>query len=249
MKLRIPKIKSHKSRVPRPSARHSAPGRATRKPSEPSRYRGSHRGVPVFSDGATGTRIPRAVRPSEPVARQRVPGRRLTPLSDRPSDAQPSRGRLLSSRVRKAPAPRARFAGADTVPARIGYQRAQRAELQAQAAAGGGKLDRSAGTKIRTLGQGRPARSRFEGEPSSAEKNRIAKQLHPTAATVRGTSPAKTLGRAKRPAARMPGDPTPPRTPSQKRAASAPMPGRPPRDFARTFFGQHNTSPIGRPPT
>lgn len=162
--VKIPKI-----RTPKVTGRHSSTGRAKRT-SEP-RYRGGHRGTPAAP----------AVRPAEPrsapaaTARRPVLGQRLTPLSDRPNDVRPS--------------PRSRFAGADTVPARIDYERRQRDEIRAQRAAGGGKVDaRLAGAKTKAMGQRRPARSRFTGEATSEELNRTARKLHPAAPTVRGTA-------------------------------------------------------------
>jgi hypothetical protein len=110
--------------------------------------------------------------PPARVSRRAAPPRRLTALSDRPNVS--------------APGPRDRFAGAD-VEARVAgakYERAQRAELREQAAAGGGKLARTTGG-TRARGSGDP-RARFRGDASSDELNVTARKLHPSAPTVRG---------------------------------------------------------------
>lgn len=122
------------------------------------------------------------------------------------------------------PSPRSRFAGADTVPARIDYERRQRDELRAQRAAGGGKVDaRTRGATTKKMGQRRPARSRFTGESSSAELNATAKKLHPQAPTVRG--------RASRPSASLPG------YGKAGRHSTDPNPETYGRGFAAGFFG------------
>lgn len=117
--------------------------------------------------------------------------RKLTPLDNRPYE------------VNAPKSPRERFRGGDGVAARIDYERRQRDELRAQRAAGGGKMDaRSKDARRRgDMGQRVPARSRFAGESSSAERNATARKL-PT------HGPARAVGTAGRQPSAIPSHPS-----------------------------------------
>lgn len=181
-----------------------------------------------------------------PVPRRRTPpGRRVTPLTDRPND----RGA------------RARFAGVGEGEQRVAagkYDRAQRAELRAQSEAAGGKVTgHTRGAPARKTAPG-SARSRFPGRATPAELNEQARRAVPKPST-----PAR--GVARRAPTPLPGDAAKQSTARQRQAkmtgadyaGTQHMPSR--RTVGDRFFGKNpptryaaGTSTtgrsVGRPP-
>lgn len=156
------KIRFPKLRAPNVTGRHAGEGRA-RRTREPA-YKGTHRGIP-----APPAPEPVKAATVKPGVRKHTP-RKLSPLDNRPYETNAPRS------------PRSRFANADQVGARIDYEKRQRAAQHASQRAGAKKRQPP------VMGQPPNPRNRFS-EPSSADKNRVAKQLHPGhAKTARGVA-------------------------------------------------------------